>query len=169
MFETFDKDRYFIERKYHDPDAPFDPYKRMAYHGEGYDIDSGLDDEDIKRGLEAMKGRLSSLPHPVAKALAVAYVLEHQRLYVGEHDYFTGLYSLNRLANCVTSDVWSKQAQQKRSPELVERENLFNLSGAVDIRSSRRKGSLPGASAWRFCRSPSPGGTGIRRISRRFC
>lgn len=104
MFETFDKDRYFIERKYHDPDAPFDPYKRMAYHGEGYDIDSGLDDEDIKRGLEAMKGRLSSLPHPVAKALAVAYVLEHQRLYVGEHDYFTGLYSLNRLANCVTSD-----------------------------------------------------------------
>ena len=30
MFETFDKDRYFIERKYHDPDAPFDPYKRMA-------------------------------------------------------------------------------------------------------------------------------------------
>lgn len=133
MFETFDKDRYFIERKYHDPDAPFDPYKRMAYHGEGYDIDSGLDDEDIKRGLEAMKGRLSSLPHPVAKALAVAYVLEHQRLYVGEHDYFTGLYSLNRLANCVTSDVWSKQAQQKRSPELVERENLFNLSGAVDM------------------------------------
>ncbi|UKI34594.1 MAG: hypothetical protein L6W00_15185 [Lentisphaeria bacterium] len=26
------------------------------------------------------------------------------------------------------------------------------------------KGDLPGASAWRFCRGPSPGGTGIRRI-----
>ena len=27
MFKTFDEDRYFIERKYHNPDEEFNPYE----------------------------------------------------------------------------------------------------------------------------------------------
>ena len=33
MFKTFEEDRPFIERKYHDPEKPFDPYKRRMFHG----------------------------------------------------------------------------------------------------------------------------------------
>ena len=133
MFKTFDKDRYFIERKYHDPDEPFDPYRRMMYHGSCYDGDSGLDDEAILKGLEAMKSELSGRPHPVAKALAVRYVLENERLYVNEHDFFVGLYSLNRLANTVTSDVWNREVREKRTPGLMATEADFNEAGAVNI------------------------------------
>ena len=80
MFKTFNEDRYFIERKYHNPDEEFDPYARMAYHGTGYDEDSGLDDEEISDGLNKLYPQIKNLPHPVAKAKAVKYVLENEKL-----------------------------------------------------------------------------------------
>ena len=92
MFKTFNIDREFIERKYHNPNEEFDPYNRMKYHGEGYDEASGLDDEGILNGLKNLSSKTESLPHPVAKSMAVKFVLENERLYINEHDYFVGMY-----------------------------------------------------------------------------
>lgn len=134
MFKTFNEDRKFIEKKYHNPDEEFNPYQRMKYHGIGYDEKSGLDDEEIINGLKKLHDEIKDLPHPVAKAKAVKYVLENERLYINEHDYFTGLYSLNRLARTVTFDNWNSQVyRNKRNPQLVKIENDFNESGAVGI------------------------------------
>lgn len=133
MFKTFNEDRPFIERKYHNPDEDFNPYYRMAYHGEGYDEKSGLDDEEILDGLSKLYPDIKDLPHPVAKAKAVKYVLENERLYINEHDYFVGMYSLSRLADRVTFCNWNNEIQEKRSPELIQIENDFNESGAVGI------------------------------------
>ena len=33
MLDHFQKDKKFIEGKYHKLDKPFNPYCRMAYHG----------------------------------------------------------------------------------------------------------------------------------------
>ena len=48
------EDRYFIERKYHDPEKAFDAFARMAYHGTGYIKESGLCDEELLKGLEQL-------------------------------------------------------------------------------------------------------------------
>ena len=128
-----EKDRYYIERKYHDPLKPFDPFARMAYHGVGYIEDSGLEDEEILAGLERLSQETERLPHPVARAMAIRYVLENQRLYINEHDYFVGLYSLNRLAATTTFKVWEGQAKQGRDPQLVSLGEDLNRSGAVTI------------------------------------
>ena len=134
MFKTFNEDRYFIERKYHNPDEDFNPYDRMAYHGEGYDEESGLDDEGILEGLNKLYADIKDLPHPVAKAKAIKYVLENERLYINEHDYFVGMYSLHRLAGKVTFDKWNTDVyDNKRKPESVQLEHDFNDSGAVAI------------------------------------
>lgn len=133
MFKTFNDDRQFIERKYHNPNKKFDPYKRMQYHGEGYDENSGLDDSEIINGLKRLSKTIDSLPHPVAKAEAIKYVLENERLYINEHDYFVGFYSLNRLAATVTKNKWDSQSVQKRDPALVALCDDFNQSGAVGI------------------------------------
>ena len=133
MFKFFNEDRYFIERKYHDPDETFNPFARMAYHGIGYDEESGLDDEAILSGLRAMEPEIEALPHPIAKAKAIKYVLENERLYVNEHDYFVGFYSVNRLANACTFSKWNREATGKRDPKLNSLYNLFNESGAVTI------------------------------------
>lgn len=126
-------DRYFIERKYHDPEKAFDPFKRMAYHGIGYMENSGLDDAQILEGLNQLSRETEHLPHPVARAKATQYVLENQRLYINEHDYFVGLYSLNRLANKTTFRKWAEEAKALRDPETLARSDDFNRSGAVMI------------------------------------
>ncbi|MBO4407560.1 MAG: hypothetical protein J5849_07650 [Clostridia bacterium] len=128
-----DEDRFFLERKYHDPEKPFDAFRRMAYHGEGYLEDSGLGDEELLCGLEELAERTKDLPHPVARAEAIRYVLEHERLYLNEHDYFAGLYSLDRLANRTTFQKWEREANALRDAELVSRAADFNASGAVMI------------------------------------
>jgi len=133
MFKTFDTDRSFIERKYHDPDEAFNPFQRMAYHGIGYDKTTGLTDEELLEGLKQLKPQIERLPHPIARAKAIKYVLENERLYVNEHDYFVGLYSLNRLADSVTAAAWTKESNQMRAKELLELSDDFNTSGAVAI------------------------------------
>ena len=123
-------DRYYIERKYHDPEKDFDPFKRRNYHGIGYLENSGLDDEALLEGLQQLD---LTGPHPVARAKAIAYVLANERVYINEHDYFVGLYSLKRLANAETFTPWEKESLALRQPELVQLSKDFNKSGAAAI------------------------------------
>ena len=126
-------DRYYIERKYHDPDKEYKAFRRMAYHGIGYIEESGLDDTELLKGLEELSFKSEQLPHPVARAMAIKYVLENERLYINEHDYFVGLYSLNRLANNTTFKKWERESRAYRAPETLQRGDDFNRSGAVMI------------------------------------
>ena len=126
-------DRYYIERKYHDPEKEFNAFKRMQYHGIGYIEESGLDDAELLKGLEELSKDIEKLPHPISRAMAIKYVLENERLYINEHDYFVGLYSLNRLANNTTFQKWMDRAKSYRDPETLERSDDFNRSGAVLI------------------------------------
>ena len=126
-------DRYHIERKYHDPEKEFNAFKRMAYHGIGYIEESGLDDAAILKGLEELSKNTEKLPHPISRAMAIKYVLENERLYINEHDYFVGLYSLNRLANNTTFKKWERESRAYRTPETLQRGDDFNRSGAVMI------------------------------------
>lgn len=128
-----EKDRFFVERKYHDPEEEFDPFHRMAYHGIGYMEESGLDDALLLQGLEQLSKETAHLPHPVARAMAIRFVLENERLYINEHDYFVGLYSLNRLANRTTFQKWANESMALRDPETVTLSDDFNRSGAVMI------------------------------------
>jgi len=126
-------DRYFIERKYHDPEKEFNFFARMAYHGTGYIEESGLDDEELLKGLEQISKETEQLPHPVARAKAIKYVLENERLYINEHDYFVGLYSLNRLANETTFHKWENEIHTLRDKETLDMVEDFRKSGAVLI------------------------------------
>lgn len=133
MFESLLADRKMIERKYHDPGKEFNAFHRMEYHGTGYIEESGIDDEELLKGLEKLSRENENLPHPIARAKAIKYVLENERLYINEHDYFVGLYSLNRLANESTFKKWEKESRTLRNPETIECSNDFNASGAVMI------------------------------------
>lgn len=124
-------DRYFIERKYHNPDEEFNAFARMTYHGTGYIEDSGLDDEGILNGLKELYEDIKDLPHPVSRAKAIKYVLENERVYINEHDYFVGLYSLNRLANSVTFNTWEAESHKLRNSELLQQCKDFHEAFAI--------------------------------------
>ena len=109
MFKTLFEDRPIIERKYHDPDEPFNPYDRFNYNGYECDPNTGLTNDEIKANLKKMTEEMSDLPHPVAKAYAVKYVLENTRIDINQSDYFITLYSCNRIAMNFTLDKWKRE------------------------------------------------------------
>lgn len=129
----FNDDRSFIENKYHKIDEPFNPYSRMAYHGYDFDKSTGLEDEEIKDGLSKLYEKTKDLPHPVAKAYAVKYVLENTKIDINEHDLFVGLWSVNRLANSVTLNKWNAEVFETILPKVKQKMNDMNESGAVAI------------------------------------
>ena len=132
MFEDLLLDRPVIERKYHDPKDPnFDPFRRMMYHGYDYDPATGMTDGEIKAGLVELAAKTEKLPHPVAKARAVEYVLEHTRIDVNAHDYFIGIYSLGRLLTDTTIGKWYGDVKYTFLPELNKRRK--DLMPAADI------------------------------------
>lgn len=130
MLET---DRRFIENKYHKTDEPFDPFRRMAYHGYDFDISTGLSDDEIRLGLERLSEETEKYPHPIAKAMAVKYVLENTRIDISEHDYFVGFYSLDRLASGVTQQKWYSEVFDKIIPEAKTAMDRMNDGGTVTI------------------------------------
>lgn len=129
----FNDDRSFIENKYHKTDELFNPYSRMAYHGYDFDKSTGLEDEEIKDGLSKLYEKTKDLPHPVAKAYAVKYVLENTKIDINEHDLFVGLWSVNRLANSVTLNKWNAEVFETILPKVKQKMNDMNESGAVAI------------------------------------
>lgn len=129
----FNTDREFIENKYHKTNENFDPFERMAYHGYDFDKSTGLEDEEINDGLAKLYEKTRGLPHPVAKAHAVKYVLENTKIDINEHDYFVGFWSVNRLANCVTANKWNEEVFDNILPELKEKMRDMNVSGAITI------------------------------------
>lgn len=141
---TFEKDRAFIEEKYHKKDGKYEEEytkqahlqakrSRMSFHGYEYDTKSGLSDKQIREGLLALDSEIKDLPHPVAKAKAIEYVLKNTRIDTNEHDYFIGIYSWDRLCKSVTVDKWHKEVFEKIIPETGAIMKDLNDSGAVLI------------------------------------
>ncbi len=118
---NFETDRKVIENKYHKTDEPFNPYQRMAYHGYGFDETTGKSDDEIRSGLRKLAEENASLPHPIAKAKAIKYVLDNTRIDVNEHDWFVGFWSVNRLAKAETTDKWwgDLESKMKETAELM--------------------------------------------------
>ena len=128
MFANFEKDREYIERKYHIPEEPFNSYARWNYHGYPFDESTGLSDEEIQIGLTKLKEGLKEEPHPIQKAKLFAYVLDHTRIDVNEHDYFVGVWTWNRSISPHTVYPWG-EAVKRSDLEALEVIDQLDRSG----------------------------------------
>ena len=104
------RDVPYIEGKYHRKDEPFDPFRRMAYHGWDCDPRTGADDAEMAGALKGYVDSLTDENHAVVKAKAFAFVLDHMRFGFDEHDYFVCLYNWNRPLNAFTINRWADEA-----------------------------------------------------------
>ena len=130
MFRSFNEDRKFIERKYHDPEKPFNPYNRLAYHGWEADETTGLSVEEIKERLIKISEKYSGLSHEIRKARAVEYVLDNTRIDISDKDYFPLIYTWGREIDSMTINKWKTDVFNNVVPEIKPVFDLFNESGA---------------------------------------
>lgn len=132
MFKTLDKDRPFIENKYHNTGKPFDAYNRMKYHGWPRNESTGLSDGEILKKLEILEKDTKTLPHAVSKALAVKCVLDNASVDINEHDYFVYFYNWGRLTENSFYGAWREQTFD-RMPDVKQLRDDAYDSGAMFI------------------------------------
>ena len=108
MLERLKKDLPFLQNKYHNSAEPFNAFHRMAYHGWPGDPETGYDDDEMDAGLNMLLASLPEEPHPVTKARVFAYVLDHMRIGIDEHDFFPLLYNWNRPLKKALIGPWQK-------------------------------------------------------------
>lgn len=123
-------DRYFIENKYHRQDEPFNPYNRFGYHGYECPTETGLNDEEMLKGLYALKEETKGQSHALIKAKGFAYILDNMRIDVNEHDYFVCLYNWGRLLDKVFIAPWKEEALCDEDRQTIRD---FDESAAADI------------------------------------
>ncbi len=125
-------DREHIEHKYHDPAQPHNAYKRFEYHGYEHDPSTGMSDEELRAGLDALVKAQSGKTRAVIMALAEKYLLDNTRIDVNEHDWYVGFYSWGRLVTKHTRSVWASELFERVIPEADAEKKLFHDSGIWD-------------------------------------
>ena len=128
MLKNFEKDRAFIEKKYHFPDQPFNAFARWNYHGYAFDESTGLSDEEMQKGLQALKEKIQDEPHPLQKAKLFAFALDNMRIDVNEHDYFVGIWTWNRPISLYTVYPWG-DAVKRSEPDALAVIDRLDRSG----------------------------------------
>ncbi|MBQ8509654.1 MAG: hypothetical protein IJ493_07080 [Clostridia bacterium] len=109
MLDQLKRDIPFIENKYHKTDEPFNAFARMSYHGWEGDPSTGMDDGELKDALSAFADAIPDTEHAVIKAKLFAFVLDHMRIGIDEHDYFPLLYNWNRPLSAFAAGRWERQ------------------------------------------------------------
>lgn len=108
MRDTWAADREYIMRK----------HKQSVY-----ECSTGLDNEQIKKGVEAFYVLSKTENHALIKAKAFDYVLSNTRIDVSEHDWYIGIaQSGQRTVRNALSLKWLEDVRKVLSPALVAEE-----------------------------------------------
>ncbi len=141
MLKSFELDKNYLENKYHKTDEEFDPFNFMHYRGYEFDAGTGLTDEEIDQGLEALMKEVKGEPRPIIKAKAVAFVLDNTRIDINEHDYFPAVYSIGRIIGKHTMGPWLMDVYEEGKKEA----DTFSYVSCLNIGPYRDAGL-----AWTF-------------------
>lgn len=125
-----ERDYEYIKNKYHDTSKPFNPYWRFVRRDEIFDAGTGMAPEEIADGLKRLDDE--TLPHPVRKANAFAYVLESTRIACDERDHFPAINMLDRPLDFLINK-WHSEVFSEKIPKVKERMDRFSYSLATII------------------------------------
>ena len=98
-------------------------YIMRKHQEKRYEAATGLDNEQIKEGVEAFYALSRQENHALVKAKAFDYVLSNTQIDVNEHDWFIGIAQSGqrtiRNAQCLK---WLEDVRETLSPDFVEEE-----------------------------------------------
>lgn len=126
-------DYEYITNKYHDKNAPFDPFSRFIRRDEIFSPETGLSAEEIYAGIMAEDEKISLLPHPIRKARAFEYVLKNTRISCDARDRFPAINMVDRPLNKTLVQKWEKEVFSEILPDMKKKMDYYEKSGAVTI------------------------------------
>jgi len=114
----------YIINKYHDTKKPFNPHARFIRHDEIFDANTGMQGDDIIKGINEQDEKIIGLPHSVRKAKALDYVLKNTRISCDNRDIFPAVNMVDRPLARTVVGKWRWWVFNKDIPD-VEKKRFF--------------------------------------------
>lgn len=123
----------YIMNKYHDQSKPFDAYERFVRNDKLFSVDTGMDGEEIIKGILEEDKKIEKLSHPVRKARAFEYVLKNTRISCDNRDIFPAINMIDRPINKTIIAEWRSEVFTKIIPEIGKLRDDLENDGVVTI------------------------------------
>ncbi len=123
----------YIKNKYHDASKPWDGMSRFIRRDELFDPATGMDADDICKGILVQDEELKHLSHPVRKARALSYVLENTRISCDPRDFFPAINACDRPLQKTLINNWKSEVFDEIIPEIGKKRLELEKSGLVTI------------------------------------
>ena len=123
----------YICNKFHDASKPWNGMGRFIRRDELFSADTGMDPEEIKLGIWEQDKAYASESHPVRKARALAYVLEHTRIACDPRDRYPAINAIDRPLNATLIGAWRKEVFSEVIPAVGEKRKQLERDGIVTI------------------------------------
>ena len=138
-----ERDYEYIMAKYHDEEAvlaSIDPqhrgariFNRYIRQDRIFDPKSGRSGEEILEEIRRQDETILSLPHPIRKARAFAYVLDNTRISCDSRDLFPAINMVDRPLGKTLVGKWSHEVFHEIIPEIEEKRARLEDDGIVTI------------------------------------
>ncbi len=113
-----DTDYAYITEKYRDLTNRSHTSNRFVRNDALFAESTGLTSDEILEGIRKQDSTLTHLSHPVRKAKAFAYVLEHTRINCDSRDRFPAIHMIDRPLNKTVIAAWNNEVFTKIIPEV---------------------------------------------------
>lgn len=128
-----DKDYEFISNKYHDTTKPFDPFRRFVRNDSIFDESTGMNAEDILKGIYENDNKYKTLPHSIRKAKAMEYVLENTRILCDPKDLFPCINCIDRPLTQTLIKDWEGEVFENIIPDSKKEMDFLYEMGAARV------------------------------------
>lgn len=131
MYYIKDEDYNFISNKFHDTKGPFNPMNQFIRHDAIFDADTGMDGDELIKGISENDKQYADLPHSVRKARAMEYALDNTRILCDPRDIFPAINSIDRPVARGLFNKWRGDVFNDFIPEAYEESNFLRTRGAA--------------------------------------
>ena len=126
-------DYHYISNKYHDTAKTFDGLKRFTRNDSLFDSSTGMDPEEIKKGLVKNDERYINDPHSIRKARAMEYVLDNTRIACDKRDIFPAVNCLDRPLVEHFDGKWAEEIYSSTDPAIHAECEMMSRTGAATL------------------------------------
>ncbi|MBR2471168.1 MAG: EamA family transporter [Clostridia bacterium] len=131
MYYIKDEDYNFISNKFHDTKGPFNPMNQFIRHDAIFDADTGMDGDELIKGISENDKQYADLPHSVRKARAMEYALDNTRILCDSRDIFPAINAIDRPVARGLINKWRADVIHEFLPDVYEVNDFLSSRGAA--------------------------------------
>ena len=133
MYYINDSDSEYILNKHHSLSSDYDIMNCVRRHEEIFDESTGMDGDEIIKGIREQDDKISHRPHSIRKAMALRFVLDNTRISCDKRDRYPAINAIDRPLNQTLILKWKNEVLNEIVPEVGKKREDFENDGIVTI------------------------------------